>query len=52
MTLEQQVKCWGDPAHRHDARMDGQFTQISGGANEICGLRVNGAISCFYGKEL
>mmetsp|Transcript_25666 Transcript_25666/g.43239 ORF Transcript_25666/g.43239 Transcript_25666/m.43239 type:complete len:346 (+) Transcript_25666:66-1103(+) len=50
ITLQQEVKCWGDPIHRHDRFMEGQFTQLSGGENVICGLRINGAISCFYGK--
>lgn len=50
ITLEQQVKCWGSPTHIHARQMDGLFTQISGGDNVICGLRVSGAISCFYGK--
>jgi hypothetical protein len=49
ITLEQQVKCWGGLEHMHEQRMDGLFTQISGGENVICGLRINGAISCFYG---
>lgn len=49
VTLQQEVKCWGAEVHQHDSHMEGLFTQISGGANVICGLRINGAISCFYG---
>ena len=49
ITLQQQVQCWGAEVHMHPPQMEGQFTQISGGDNLICGLKVNGAISCFYG---
>jgi hypothetical protein len=49
VTLEQQIKCWGSDVHLQPQNMDGTFTQISGGENVICGLKVNGAISCFYG---
>jgi hypothetical protein len=50
ITLQQEVKCWGADIHLHDRHMEGLFTQISGGENVICGLRINGAISCFYGE--
>lgn len=52
ITLDQEVKCWGSPTHMHPHQMEGQFTQISGGDNVICGLRVNGAITCFYGGSV
>ena len=50
ITLEQNVKCWGSPTHMHEEMMQGSFTQISGGENVICGLRINGVIACVYGN--
>ena len=49
ITLEQRVKCWGSPSHMVYDDVEGLFTQISGGDGLICGLKINGGISCFYG---